>query len=202
MTTSFDDHQLDDHELQDEQESAMAPLPDITDQLTGEDRAGYERMLASRRAHGVGLYGPYTVLLHNVPLAERIEHLGSFYKFESGLPRRTYQLVVLAFAGMVGSEFEWKDHVPHARAAGIGDDVIDALHRGDRTALDDDDATVLACVDAAMAYRSLPEGTQARAIELLGTDGLLEVVTLAGFYSMIAAVNACFDVSLDTAGKQ
>ena len=180
----------------------MARLPDPTEHLTGDDRAGYERMLANRRSHGVGLYGPYTVLLHNVPLAERIEHLGSYYKFESSLPRDVYQLVVLAFAGRVGSEFEWRDHVEHARAAGVPDDVIDAMRRGDRTGLPERQATVLACVDAALAYEDLDADVQQRAVELLGTAGLLEVVTLVGFYSIIAAVNAVFDVPLDTAGQQ
>ena len=180
----------------------MARLPDPVPHLTGEDRAGYERMLANRRAHGVGLYGPYEVLCHNIPLAERIEHLGSYYKFESDLPRDLYQLVVLAFAGTVGSEFEWRDHERHARDAGVPDDVIDALRHGRRDGLPEREATVLACVDAALAYQDLDADVQQRAVELLGTAGLLEVVTLVGFYSIIAAVNAVFDVPLDSAGKQ
>lgn len=180
----------------------MARLPDPTDHLTGEDLAGYRRMLADRRAHGVGLYGPYAVLCHNVPLAERIEHLGSYYKFESDLPRDVYQLVVLAFAGTVGSAFEWRDHVEHARTAGVPDEVIEALADGRRDGLAEPEATVLACVDAALAYEDLDAEVQQRAVDLLGIAGLVEVVTLVGFYSMIAAVNAVFDVPLDSAGKR
>jgi len=84
----------------------MARLPDPTTRLNGTDRDIYERMLAARKSQGTGIYGPYTALLNHPELAERIERLGYYLKFESVLPRDVYQFVVLAFARRVGVAFE------------------------------------------------------------------------------------------------
>ncbi len=56
-------------------------------ELTGDDRHTYERMRARRERHGVGLYGPYVPLLHHPQLADRIERLGGYLKFDGILPR-------------------------------------------------------------------------------------------------------------------
>ncbi|MGI9052162.1 MAG: hypothetical protein ACR2HQ_05845 [Ilumatobacteraceae bacterium] len=105
----------------------MARLSDPVPALTGDDRRTYERMRARRERHGVGLYGPYVPLLHHPQLADRIERLGGYLKFDGILPRDRYQFVVLAFAHEVGADFERRDHVRHAVHAGVPQDVIDAI---------------------------------------------------------------------------
>jgi 4-carboxymuconolactone decarboxylase len=177
----------------------MARLPDPIPGLAGEDREIYDRMLARRTRHGAGIYGLYVPLLHNPQLAAHIEDLGYYYKYDSKLPRDRYQFVVLAFARAVGAEFEYRDHVEHARRAGVPDEVIAALD-GDQT-VPEPYATYRRVVRAALAYDNLPTDIQDRVIADVGAPGLVEVVTLCGFYTLIAMVNAAFDVSLDEAGR-
>lgn len=178
----------------------MARLPDPTESLTGTDRKIYDEMLARRRSQGTGLYGPYTALMHHPELAQRIEQLGYYFKFESTLPRDVYQFVVLDFAKRVGSEFEWRDHVAPASEAGLPDDVVDALERGEGRSLPDPYGVVDQVIGVAMRYEDLSAELQDRVIELLGVKGLIEVVTLVGFYSIIGQVNSVFDVPVDEAG--
>lgn len=179
----------------------MARLPDPTAALTGEDRAIYERMLAQRKAQGTGLYGPYTALMNHPKLAERIEQLGYYYKFESTLPRPIYQFVVLSFAKSSGIEFEWLDHVEKAREAGLPETVIEALASGGGS-LPAPYADVDQCMQCALKYQSIPQGLQEGLIKQFGVTGLIEIVTLCGFYGIIGMVNTCFDVPLPkTAGR-
>ncbi len=177
----------------------MALLPDPIPSLTGEGRKIYDRMLARRTQHGAGIYGLYVPLLHNPPLAAHIEDLGYYYKYESKLPRDRYQFVVLAFAREVGAQFEYRDHVEHARRAGVPDEVIAALE-GDQTVLEPY-GTYRRVIHAALAYDNLPTDLQDRMIADIGVPGLVEVVTLCGFYTLVAMVNAAFDVPLDEAGR-
>jgi len=66
----------------------------------------YERMAARRRAKGEGFGGPYLALLNHPALAERVEALGFYLKFEGVLPRVHYQFIVLSVARATGADFE------------------------------------------------------------------------------------------------
>lgn len=171
----------------------MARLPDPTTRLNGTDRDIYERMLAARKSQGTGIYGPYTALLNHPELAERIERLGYYLKFESVLPRDVYQFVVLAFARRVGVAFEWADHIGPARKAGLPEEIITALESG-HGAIPEPYATISHCMELVMSYRSIPDKLQARIVELYGIKGLIEIVVLCGFYGLIGMVNTSFDV--------
>src|ERR1700752_5242543 len=95
--------------------------------LPADARALYEKMAARRRAHGEGFGGPYLALLNHPELARRVEELGFFLKFEGALPRTIYQFIVLTIARATGAAFEWQDHIAHARAAGLPENVIDCI---------------------------------------------------------------------------
>ena len=82
-------------------------------------KALYDRIAAQRRAKGEGFGGPYLALLNHPALAERVEALGFYLKFEGVLPRVHYQFIVLSVARATGAAFEWHDHVQHALAAGL-----------------------------------------------------------------------------------
>ena len=177
----------------------MAELPDPIPDLHGDDRRTYERMLARRQRHGVGLYGPYVPLLNHPQLAERIEELGGYLKFDGVLPRDRYQFVVLAFAHAVGAEFEWRDHVQHALDAGVPPTAIDALGAGGELA---EPYRMLAeAVTSTIGYRDLPQDVQDRIVADVGVKGLVEVVALCGVYALIAMVSAAFAVPVTEAGR-
>jgi 4-carboxymuconolactone decarboxylase len=173
----------------------MAVLPDPTSTLTGDDRAIYEDILAKRKAKGVDHLGPYLPLLNHPRLARLIEQLGYYYKYESALPREIYQFVVLILAKRSGVSFVWDDHVASAHAAGLPNNVIDAIKVGTKAFPEPFDV-VSQITDCAFAYRSIPQALQDKVVGRLGLDGLIEIVTLCGYYSMMAMVNGCFDVPL------
>ena len=173
----------------------MANLPDPTATLTGSDRAIYEDILARRKAKGVDHLGPYIPLLNHPHLAGLIEQLGYYYKYEATLPRDIYQFVVLATAKRTGVAFEWADHIAAAKSAGLPQAVIDAVAAGgvDVPAPFD---IVARTMDCAFAYRSIPSTLQDQVVQRFGVKGLIEIVTLCGFYTLIGMVNAGFDVPL------
>jgi hypothetical protein len=56
-------------------------------------------------------------------------------------------------------------------------------------------------MDCALRYQSIPGPLQDEIIAAFGIPGLLEIVTLCGFYGLIGMVNACFDVPLPAPAK-
>ena len=120
-------------------------------------KALYERMAAGRRAKGEGFGGPYLALLNHPALAERVEALGFYLKFNSVLPRAHYQFIVLSVARTTGAAFEWQDHVQHARAAGLPEDIIDGIAAGGGAALPHPFGLLRDILAKTLAWQPIPE---------------------------------------------
>jgi 4-carboxymuconolactone decarboxylase len=157
-------------------------------------RALYDTMAARRNSRGEHFGGPYVALLNHPELARRIEELGFFLKFEGVLPRTVYQFIVLTIARATGADYEWQDHIAHARAAGLPDDLIDAIGSGRAGTLPEPYALVHAILAKTTAWQVVPDDLQAQAAARWGKPGLVEIVVLSGFYQMFAAINQAFDI--------
>src|ERR1700722_1930656 len=162
--------------------------------LPAAGRALFAAMAAKRRARGEGFGGPYVALLNHPELARRIEELGFFLKFEGVLPRPAYQFIVLTVAHATGAAFEWHDHVEHALAAGLSQDLVDAISSGATAMLPVPYALLSAILAKTMAWQPVPDDLQARAAAQWGAEGLVEIVVVSGFYQMFAAINQGFDI--------
>jgi 4-carboxymuconolactone decarboxylase len=162
--------------------------------LPGDAQVMFEKMSARRKAKGEGFGGPYVALLNHPELARRIEELGFFLKFEGVLPRPIYQFIVLSIARATGAGYEWQDHIAHAHAAGLPQDVIDCIGSARTAMLPEPYALIHAILTKTTAWQPVPDDLQARAAGEWGKRGLVEIVVLSGFYQMFAAINQGFDI--------
>jgi len=174
----------------------VASLPDMTAKLTGRAREIYDEMLAGREAQGTGLRGLYIPLMNHPELAQRIERLGYFLKFDGKLPRDAYQFIVLSMARRIRVAFEWVDHLTPAKAVGLSDTLIEAILKDDRGSLPHRFSVILDTIDVVLELNSIPEDVQNEMINMYGVQGLLEAVTLCGFYQMVGEITEAFDVPL------
>src|ERR1700722_15971458 len=94
-------------------------------------KALYDRIAARRRAKGEGFGGPYLALLNHPALAERVEALGFYLKFEGVLPRGHYQFIVPGVARATAAPFEGQVHVNHPLAAGLPQNIVDGIADAD-----------------------------------------------------------------------
>jgi len=157
-------------------------------------KALYEAIAAKRRAKGEGFGGPYLALLHHPALAERIEALGFYLKFEGVLPRVHYQFIVLSVARATGAAFEWQDHVQHALAAGLPQAIIDGIAGAAGASLPHPFGLLREILTKTLAWQPIPDALQAKAAAEWGKEGLVEIVVVSGFYQMFAAINQGFDI--------
>jgi 4-carboxymuconolactone decarboxylase len=174
----------------------MSTLPDSTGSLTGKAKEIYDEILARRAAQGAKVRGLYIPLLNHPELTQHIERLGYYLKFEGKLPRDAYEFIVLSMARRIGVAFEWVDHLAPARDAGLSDAVIDAILKADRSSIPHPYSLILDTIDVVLEFKSMPEDIQTEMIDIYGVQGLLEVVTLCGFYQMVGEITEAFDVPL------
>jgi 4-carboxymuconolactone decarboxylase len=157
-------------------------------------KALYEQIAARRRTKGEGFGGPYLALLNHPALAERVEALGFYVKFEGVLPRIHYQFIVLSVARSTSAAFEWQDHVQHALAAGLPQKIIDGIASGAGASLPHPYGLLRDVLTKTLAWKPIPDTLQAQAAAEWGKDGLVEIVVVSGFYQMFAAINQGFNI--------
>jgi 4-carboxymuconolactone decarboxylase len=157
-------------------------------------RALFTELAAKRKARGESFGGPYIALLNHPELARRVEELGFFLKFDGVLPRPSYQFIVLSIAQATGAAFEWQDHVQHALAAGLSQDIIDRIGNRQFDGLPHPYSLLHAILEKTVGWQPLPGDLQSRAVAEWGREGLVEIVVLSGFYQMFAAINQGFDI--------
>ena len=174
----------------------MSRLPDLTSELTGEAKDIYDRMLAKRKAQGTGLRGLYIPLMNHPELAQLIEQLGYYLKFDGKLPRDAYQFIVLSMARRTGVAFEWVDHLTPAREAGLSDSLIDSIFKSDHGSIPYPYSVILDTMDVVLEFKPIPENIQNEMIKVYGVQGVLEMVILCGFYQTVGEITQAFDVPL------
>jgi 4-carboxymuconolactone decarboxylase len=172
----------------------MTRIPEPSrDQLEPATRVTYDRIAATRG----GLRGPYGVLLHHPALCERVAALGEQLRFHSLLPGSDRELAILAAGREAESLYEWAAHEPIALREGTRPEAIAVVREGRPTAgLHRREALIVDTVRAVYRAHRLTAEEFARAESELGRQGLIELVTLAGYYGMIAGVLNAYEVDL------
>jgi 4-carboxymuconolactone decarboxylase len=144
-----------------------------------------------------GTRGPFLVWLRSPGLADRVESLGAYCRFESNLPEKLRELSLLIAARFFDAPYSWNAHHEKAIKAGIAPDAIDALARRERPAFASDEEQVFFdfCWEL-LADHFVSDDTFARALEHFGDAGLIDTIGCLGNFSMLAMLLNTFQVDL------
>jgi 4-carboxymuconolactone decarboxylase len=174
-------------------------------QMTDEQRAIYQRYATGPRAAPDNpfflvdadgrLQGPPAVWILSPRFGRALQQIGAAVRFDSRLPRRAHEIAVLIVGHHHGSTFELYAHRRAGVAAGLTEADLDALAQGREPAeLSDVEACVLRTVRRILDRGTLDDDEFRDAAGVLGEAGLFELVTLVGYYTMVAWQLAVFDV--------
>jgi 4-carboxymuconolactone decarboxylase len=155
-----------------------------TDDMSPEQQRVHQEIISGARGK---IVGPLRAALHNAELADRMQKLGELLRFRTGLTPRLSELAILVTARHWDSQFEWFQHEPIARRAGVPGASVDAIARGEAPAQQaDDEAAVHDYTRELLATHAVSAPVYQRALELLGERGVVELTALIGYYSMVA----------------
>lgn len=144
------------------------------------------------------LAGPFNAWVHAPHIGERIQAVGDALRFELSVPKRLAELAILCVAHSWQAQFEWFAHSRLAAAAGLEDDIIEAIRLGAEPPLRDElDLVVYALATELLGpTHRVPEVLYQRAVVLLGLDQVVELVNLIGYYCLVSSVLNAFAVPL------
>ncbi|MCF8482779.1 MAG: carboxymuconolactone decarboxylase family protein [Rhodospirillum sp.] len=139
--------------------------------------------------------GPLAVWLNRPDLADRAQALGRYCRYDSCLPPRLSELVILITGRHWSAEFEWQAHKAIALEAGVSLSVIDAIRDGTPPPFEREDETVVHdYARALLEDRVISDKVFDRAVSVLGYEAVVDLTGILGYYGLISMTIKAFQV--------
>jgi 4-carboxymuconolactone decarboxylase len=166
---------------------AQDRLPAIPpERLTDAQKRAVDEFTAARK---VPPSGPFIAMLRSPEVMNRARAMGDYLRYKSVLPPRLSEFAILVTARHWTQNYEWDAHAALAAKGGLSAEIIAAVAAGrrpDRMA-DDEDALYRLCVELHQ-NQSVSDPTYARAVEVFTEQGVIDIVGISGYYTMLAMV--------------
>ena len=178
----------------------MSRLPLQTrDDLGDDGREVWDSITATRGSivtdEGT-LMGPFNAWVAAPGIGGRLAELGAALRFESSIERRLLEVAIITVGARWQAEFEWWAHSRMALQHGVSQAAVDAIAQGSPPSLPDDERIVHAVARQLVDDGHVDQATYEAARELLGDRGVVELVTLCGYYTLVSFTLNAFDVAL------
>jgi 4-carboxymuconolactone decarboxylase len=162
-------------------------LPPIDDgALDAAQAAAKAALLAGAR--GV-FQGPFIPLLRNPALLRKVEPLGAYLRYESGLAGRIREFAILLVAREYSQQVEWAIHQPIALAEGVNPLTVAAIAEARRPELmPEDEETAWDFLTELSRNKAVSDASYGRAVRLFGEAGMLDLVAIAGYYGLLGLI--------------
>jgi 4-carboxymuconolactone decarboxylase len=136
-----------------------------------------------------GVRGPFNALLRSPELADRVQKVGEFLRFNSSLPPRLNELAILVNARFWGSTYEWYAHRPLAEKAGLASAIADDIARNGRPkSMQTDETLVYEFCTALHTTHGVDDALFERAVATLGERGVMDLIGVSGYYTLVSMV--------------
>ena len=175
---------------------ATAAQRAVFDVVTGGERARHHTPATFIDSRG-GLAGPFNAWAHRPDLGEGVLALGEQLRFRGRLPAAAREIAILTVGATWRAEFEWWAHARIARQEGVPEDILTAIRNGEPPSLSDPVEQAAYDVAAALLKDGkVDEHTYRSARAVVGDGGLVELVTLVGYYTLVSFILNAFEVPL------
>jgi 4-carboxymuconolactone decarboxylase len=176
----------------------IAPVP--PEDMTAEQHAMFD-LVASQRGHGK-VRGPFALLLHAPDVGTRVADMVDHFLSDTRVPHKLKEMAIIAVARRYSARYEWFIHAARAVRTGLAEETVEAIRTGTRPAFTDaDEALVYDLAVEIVETRTLSDESYGRAASALGEPATLELVSLVGFYIMIAVVLNAYRVEIPDGGS-
>ena len=185
-------------------EDSWARLPLLRrETLDTDGQRAYDVIVHPDSRYASGLRGPIGMWVYSPQMAEDLFPASTYLRFGTEKDQRLTELVILATAREVRSQYEWTSHEPAGERAGLEAEIIDLVKRradldtvGEISGLGEQERTIIAFVREVMSEEKVTSETFARARELFGEQEVMDLAGLVGYYGFINITLKTFDIQL------
>jgi 4-carboxymuconolactone decarboxylase len=161
----------------------------------------WDKVVGTRSEQLVGadgsLVGPFNAFVHAPDVGRRLASLGAVLRFGTSIERRLSEVAIITMGARWKAEFEWWAHARMALEHGVPEAVVAAIGRGERPPFDADDERIVYAVARELADDGqVSHVTYDAARDLLSETGMVELVSLCGYYTLISYLLNAFAVPI------
>ena len=180
----------------------MARLPQVSrDSLDAAGQRAFDTYVRPGTGYENGPRGPVAMWLHSPVLAEAIFDVRQRVRYGTKKDQRLTELIILSTAREIDHQYEWSAHEPLAQAAGLEQEIIEVIkYRRDLgglsaiAGLGATERMLIQFTRELVSEEKVSSDTYAQAIEHFGSEGLMDIVGLIGYYNFVAMTLKAFDV--------
>lgn len=160
--------------------------------MNEQQRRVYDETVAGRRGR---IPAPLVAWLESPVLADRAQKLGEFVRYETSLPPRLSELAILVVARHWTAQFEWTSHKAEALKSGLHPEIIDDIANRRPPRFKNPDEPVVFEFSATLSQtHAVPEELYNKAVATFGLRGVVELVGILGYYTLISMTLNTFEI--------
>lgn len=161
-----------------------------------EQKKIYDRLLENRTLRSDGhIGGPFDVWLLNPELFERCGGMGLMFEGRTSFEFRLVKIAIITTAQFYKVNFPFYVHSRAALREGVSHDVVNAIHDGEVPDFDNErDRLTYKITRELLMSHKLSDATYEEAVKEFDEIGVVEMVSLVGFYVMVALTLNTFRV--------
>jgi 4-carboxymuconolactone decarboxylase len=164
------------------------------DEMTEAQRGVADEAISGKRGR---MPAPLRAWIHSPELGRRAQVLGELLRYGTVLGPKLSELAILVTARFWTSHYEWFAHRGEALKAGLEPEIIAAI--ATRSEPHFSDARSRLVYDYARQLHQtheIPPDLHAEAVGELGEQGVVELVGLLGYYTLVAMTLNAFEIGL------
>ena len=169
------------------------------DYLSREDlppnkREIYDRISGSRGT----VLNLFKALLNSPDATDLVARLGQYIRYESSLNPVSREIAILATAKEMDSEYEWTQHKKVALDLGVSRETLKSIYSG-RAPLGmlPKEGVYVQAAKEIVNEGTLSDSTFKALEHLIGSELVVDLVVLVGYYSMIARIINSLGIELE-----
>jgi 4-carboxymuconolactone decarboxylase len=164
------------------------------DEMTADQRQTYDESIAGKRGAPPP---PMMAWLNSPEMARHATRLGEVMRFDTVFPARISEIAILVTARHWSAHYEWFAHKRLALKGGLDPKIIDDIR--DRRTPQFDDPKAKLVYDVAKSLHEghgIAKGLYDEAVKMVGERGIVEIIGLCGYYTMVSMTLNSFEFGL------
>jgi 4-carboxymuconolactone decarboxylase len=163
-------------------------------EMSADQKQTYDEAIAGKRGSAPP---PMMAWLNSPEMARHATRLGEMLRFNTMFPAKLSEIAILVTARHFTAHYEWWAHKRLALKGGMDPKIIDAIR--DRRVPSFDDPRGQLIYEVAKSLHEghgLSKALYAEATKVLGERGLVEIIGLCGYYTLVSLTLNTFEFEL------
>lgn len=172
----------------------MARLPEFdTDNMSAAQKLVYEKIVSGPRG---GVRGPFKALLHAPELGDLVQAVGGHLRFDGAISGDLRELAILVTGRHISAQYEFFAHAPIGIDEGLDPAIVESVRTNQEPSFSDDKTEIVYRFAKALnENHKVDDVLYAAAVEKFGHAGVVELVVLCGYYTLIGMTLNVFDIN-------